>query len=218
LCNHGFASSAISPYVALMDGAGQLSLLELRGVACRRGGRLLFTGVNFGLNAGDALILSGPNGVGKSSLLRLIAGLLDPFAGSVARREAVALASEELALDREKPLAGALQFWAGMDGGNVRAALAAFGIAHLAPVPVRMLSTGQRKRAVLARTLSSNAQIWLLDEPGNGLDAEALPLLEAAIAQHRATGGVVIVATHQPLSLPGATSLALSAPTLEGAA
>lgn len=201
-----------------MDGLGQSPLLKLESVACMRGGRMLFTGVNFGLNAGDALILTGPNGVGKSSLLRLIAGLLDPFAGTVERRAPVALASEELALDREKSLASALQFWAKMDGGDVAAALAAFGIAHLSAVPVRMLSTGQRKRAVLARTLSSSAPLWLLDEPGNGLDAEALPLLEAAIAQHRAAGGAVIVATHQPLSLPGAKSLALSAPTWEGGA
>jgi heme exporter protein A len=207
-----------------MDGAGQLSLhemaplVELEDVACRRGGRLLFARVSFALAAGDALILTGPNGVGKSSLLRLIAGLLDPFAGYVKRHASVALASEDLALDREKPLASALQFWANMDGGDVAAALAAFGISHLAPVPVRMLSTGQRKRAVLARTLSSKAALWLLDEPGNGLDAEALPLLEAAIARHRAAGGVVIVATHQPLSLPGATSLALAAATNEAEA
>lgn len=83
------------------------------------------------------------------------------------------------------------------------------GIAHLAEVPVRLLSTGQRKRGVLAGTIAGARPIWLLDEPTNGLDAVAIGLLEAAIAAHRASGGIALVATHQPLALPGAAELML---------
>jgi heme exporter protein A len=201
-----------------MVGAGQSSfegrdsVLEFDRIACRRGGRLLFANVSFDLGLGEALLLSGPNGVGKSSLLRLAAGLLDPFAGKVNCQSTIALAGEELALDREKPLRDALQFWASLDGGNVAEALASLDMTHLAHVPVRMLSTGQRKRAVIARTIASGARLWLLDEPANGLDVAAVPLLEGVIARHRAAGGVVIVATHQPIALPGAASLLLAPP------
>jgi heme exporter protein A len=84
------------------------------------------------------------------------------------------------------------------------------GIAHLAEVPVHMLSTGQRKRAGLARVVASGAPLWLLDEPGNGLDADGIARLEAAMAAHRAAGGAILAATHQPLALPGAKSVALA--------
>ncbi len=184
--------------------------LRLDGLACIRGGRMLFSGLELALEGGAAALVTGPNGVGKSSLLRLIAGLLTPFAGTVAVTGKIALADEALALDREQPLAAALGFWARLDGGDVAAALVALGIAHLAEVPVRILSTGQRKRAVLARTLASNAEIWLLDEPGNGMDAAALDRLAAAMAAYRAAGGIVVAASHQPLDLPGAIEVPLA--------
>ena len=87
--------------------------------------------------------------------------------------------------------------------------MAAMGIARLAQVPVRILSTGQRKRAVLARAMASGAKLWLLDEPLNGLDAEGADRLAAAIAVHRADGGAVLAASHQPIALPGAGAVAL---------
>ena len=202
-----------------MTGKGQqaqfpISGLMLHNIACVRGGRMLFTGVSFTLGAGDALILAGPNGVGKSSLLRLMAGLLPVYAGEISRTGTLALADEHMALDARLPLAKALHYWAKLDGSDAKglcAALASFGLSHLADVPVRMLSTGQRRRATLARILLSKANIWLLDEPGNGLDTASLAQLNHAMAQHRAAGGIVIAASHQTLDLPGAAALTLEA-------
>lgn len=180
----------------------------LGGIGCVRGGRVLFEGVSVALAAGDALIVTGPNGVGKSSLLRIAAGLLAPVVGTVERRGTVALLTEASALDDERTLGWALAFWAAIDG--TASALDAVGLAHLAEIPVRLLSTGQRRRAAFARVVASGAPIWLLDEPASGLDAAAIATLEALIAAHRDTGGIALVATHQPLALPGARRLALA--------
>lgn len=188
-----------------------MTRLAFENVACIRGGRPLFSGVSIVVETGGAAIVTGPNGTGKSSLLRIAAGLLPVAEGLVRKDGAVALADENAALDRDLPLGTALDFWAGLDGRRDRVAesLAAFGIAHLAPVPVRMLSTGQRKRAVLARVLASGARIWLLDEPTNGMDADGIERLEQACAQHRTDGGIVLAATHQPFELPSAHSISL---------
>jgi heme exporter protein A len=208
-----FCPSLTLSYVAAMQGSGQSSQASLifDRVACRRGGRLLFADVSFVLEAGDALIVSGPNGIGKSSLLRVAAGLLDAADGRVERRGSVALADEHPALDLALPLYRALEFWAGIDGGQVGVALSAVGLAHLGEVPVRMLSTGQRRRATMARVLASGAKVWLLDEPGNGLDTGSIVVLEGLIAGHRANGGIVVVASHQGLAVPGAEELPLTA-------
>ena len=167
-------------------------LLRFEDVALRRGGRLLFEGLDLALAPGEALLVRGPNGSGKSSLLRLAAGLLAPERGTVERAE-LALADEHLALDRELPLGRALVFW----GPN---ALDALGIAHLAEVPVRLLSSGQRKRAILARVAASRAPLWLLDEPLNALDGDGAERLEQLVASHLADGGAVLAASHQPIA------------------
>lgn len=186
-----------------------MTLLELRSVACDRGGRRLFEGLDLRLEPGGAALVSGPNGAGKSSLIRLAAGLLRVSAGEVARSAPAALADEGLALDSKQSLAGALAFWAGLDCADPAEAMAAMGLTPLAGVPVRMLSTGQRRRASLARVLASGAPLWLLDEPANGLDSEGERRLEAAMAGHRADGGAILAASHQPLALPGAIRVEL---------
>nr|WP_269141514.1 heme ABC exporter ATP-binding protein CcmA [Sphingomonas sp. IC-56] len=175
-------------------------------VACFRGGRLLFEGVGFTLAPGDALLVRGPNGVGKSSLIRLAAGLLAPAAGKVRCTGACALLAETAALDPERELGDALRFWAGLDGraDAVPDALERVALADLARVPVRLLSTGQRRRAALARVIASGAPIWLLDEPANGLDEAAVAMLESVIERHRSTGGVALIATHLPLRIAAA--------------
>ncbi|MET0239961.1 MAG: heme ABC exporter ATP-binding protein CcmA [Sphingobium sp.] len=195
------------------DGKG--ARVALNDAACQRGGRLLFAGVGFALAPGEAALVAGPNGIGKSSLLRMICGLLPVYAGTVAVEGMVALADERLALDMDRPLGRALGFWAALDGrpsSGVAEALEAMALASLADVPVRMLSTGQRKRAVLARTIASGAAIWLLDEPANGLDIASIVLLADAVAQHLAAGGIVIAASHQPLPWAATVSLTLARP------
>lgn len=166
-------------------------LLRFSGVALSRGGRLLFEKLDLALGPGEALLVSGPNGVGKTSLIRLAAGLLRQDKGQVERTR-LALADERIALDRELPLERALAFW----GGGIEQAMAALDLAPLGPVPVRLLSAGQAKRAVLARVAASAAPLWLLDEPVNGLDSRSLELLAELIERHRSRGGAVLAASH----------------------
>ena len=188
--------------------------LAFRDVACVRGGRLLFSGVSFDLGPGDAAIVAGPNGVGKSSLIRIAAGLLAPFEGAVTCDADKALLTEASALDSDRPLIAALRFWAALDNGpapdtRIAHALSVLDLNALADVPVRLLSTGQRRRAAIARVAASGAPVWLLDEPANGLDTVSIARLETLIAEHRATGGIALVATHLPLAIPHAQEIAL---------
>lgn len=171
-------------------------LLRFEKVTLRRGGRLLFEDLDLTIQPGEAIQVCGPNGSGKSSLIRLAAGLLAPERGSVQRTK-LALADDHVALDRELPLESALSFW----GQSPSAAMDALGLAELEQAPVRLLSSGQLKRATLARVAASGAPLWLLDEPLNGLDAEGEARLTSLIEQHRAGDGAVLAASHQ--ALPG---------------
>lgn len=186
-----------------------MSLLAFCDVTCARGGRVLFEGLSFALAPGGAILVTGPNGAGKSSLIRVAAGLLRPAAGSIEGDTPSALLTEAASLDEELPLAKALGFWARLDGRAmaVADALTALALSDLADIPVRLLSTGQRRRAALARVVASGAPVWLLDEPTNGLDNAALGRLEDAIVRHRADGGAVLIASHTPIALPDAHTI-----------
>lgn len=176
--------------------------LKVDNLACLRGDRLLFEGLSFIVSPGDALHLEGPNGSGKSSLLRLLAGLLAPLAGTIEGPERSYL-GHDVALKPRMSLIDELQHWARLDDGEARlpAAMMAMNVADLAEVPCRHLSSGQRRRAGLARVIASGANLWLLDEPTAGLDTASSVLLENAMAKHRAAGGMVVAAVHGDIGL-----------------
>lgn len=199
-----------------------------RKLACRRGERLVFRGLDFTLQAGGALILVGPNGSGKSSLLRVMAGLTPPTTGTLSWDGADVCKDREAHrarlhfighADALKPVLSAeeiLRFWAGMrataktDAPDIGAALAQFGLGAAAQWPCLYLSAGQRRRLTLARLVASAAPLWLLDEPMTGLDSEAAAQLLAAIIAHRGSGGCVVLSTHAALDLAEAAVLSLA--------
>ena len=197
-------------------------MLTAAGLAAFRGERLVFRDLDFAIAAGGARTLTGPNGAGNSTLLRLLAGLLRPAAGTLAWNGEDALADPPLHarriayvghLDAVKPALTAaenLHFAARLTGGDAGEALAALGLGDLADLPARMMSAGQRRRLALARLALSRAPIWLLDEPTLGLDAASIDRLAALFAAHRAAGGLIVAATHLSLPLPGAAELRLT--------
>ena len=176
--------------------------LVVKDLACLRGDRLLFEDLSFTVVPGGALHLEGPNGSGKSSLLRLLAGLLRPFAGQISA-PALSYLGHDVALKPRMTLIRELHHWARLDGGEARlaGAMAAMNVAGLADVPCRHLSSGQRRRAGLARAMASGAPLWLLDEPTAGLDTASAQLLADAMAGHRAAGGMVVAAVHGDIGL-----------------
>ncbi|HVO13703.1 MAG TPA: heme ABC exporter ATP-binding protein CcmA [Alphaproteobacteria bacterium] len=192
-------------------------------LSCIRAERLVFQGVGFDIASGGALKLTGPNGSGKSSLLRLMAGLLRPASGTLAWnggdpadepgefRAALRYLGHQDAVKPALTVAENLDFWASLAGarGDGTAALSAFGLAALAPLPARFLSAGQRRRLALARLVAAPGRLWLLDEPTVGLDRASVAALEAAVARHRDAGGLVVVATHTEIALPGAAELGM---------
>jgi heme exporter protein A len=186
--------------------------LQLEKVAVVRGNRVVISGLNLSAGAGDVIWVRGANGCGKSTLLRLIAGLLPLLSGEVTAKGRVALADENAALDANSPVEKALRFWSDMDGASTaarEAAMTDMDLVALSDVPVRFLSTGQRKRANLARVIASNAPIWLLDEPYNGLDSASCARLDQTILNHAAAGGLTLVAAHQSPSINVADSVLL---------
>jgi heme exporter protein A len=195
--------------------------LEAEGLAAIRGERLVFSGLSFTLPPGGALLLEGPNGSGKSTLLRVLAGLgraevgtlrwngEDALSDRTTHATRVAYLGHQDAVKPGLTVAENLAFWGAAP--QIEAALARLNLARLAPLPARMLSAGQKRRLALARLALATAPIWLLDEPTLGLDTASVAALGTMLADHRATGGVVLAATHLPLPLPGAETLRLSA-------
>lgn len=194
-------------------------MLTAHALCCRRGDRWLFHGLDLSLAPGEALYLTGPNGAGKTSLMRMLAGLLPPSPtldgrkAGIAWQGSVAMLDERPALDMAQPLGTALAFWRGIDGAR-EVPLDRLGLELLLDVPVRYLSTGQKKRAALARLIGQGAQNWLLDEPLNGLDVAGVALIEDLVAHHCAQGGTAIVTSHQPIRLPHARTLDIGARAL----
>jgi heme exporter protein A len=197
-------------------------------LTCVRGGRQVFSGVGFTVDAGEALLVMGPNGVGKSSLLRLVAGLLRPQQGRLKLEGGdleLTIAEQAHYLghqDALKPSLSArenLGFWTALLGGEAARsdhALAAVGLDELAHLPAIYLSAGQRRRLAIARLIAVERPIWLLDEPTSVLDAAAQAMLADLIRAHVAASGLVLVASHGPIGLNEAKQLRLGQQAAQG--
>jgi heme exporter protein A len=201
-------------------------------LTCRRGERMLFENLSFTVGSGAGLVLTGSNGVGKTSLLRILAGLLQPLRGSarIEPAEDIPLAEQCCFIGVRDGLKGALtprehvDFWMAMAGSDERRpssaggdgcairTLAEWGLADMAAVPAGWLSAGQRRRLALARLACGMRPVWLLDEPLNGLDAWSVDRLKRLAAGFLAAGGILVVASHQPIDWPQLRPLALVGP------
>lgn len=177
--------------------------LSAKDLACRKGDRLLFRQLDLDLRPGDILHVRGPNGVGKTSLMRILAGLARPFAGHVERVGDIGMIDGRHALDPDRKLGDALRFWARLDGGvDIAEPMRRLGIDTLADIPVGYLSTGQKQRGVIARLLLRPRPIWLLDEAFAGLDTASQDLLADLVSEHCKAGGLCAFVSHQPVDLP----------------
>ncbi|MCP5085550.1 MAG: heme ABC exporter ATP-binding protein CcmA [Rhodobacteraceae bacterium] len=185
--------------------------LVAQNLTCKRGDRLILSGVSFTLNPGDCLILRGPNGIGKSTLLRVLAGLTPPAGGTLQiDADQIAYAGHLDAVKAQMSVADNLQFWAGIYGsGDAGQTAHHFGLDALADRLAHRLSAGQKRRLGLARLHLSGRRIWLLDEPTVSLDTEHVSLFEKAFADHCTAGGIAVISSHLDLNIPGAETLNL---------
>jgi heme exporter protein A len=202
---------------------GAVMQLSASGLQCLRGGREVFADVEFSLTSREALLVTGRNGSGKSSLLRMIAGLLRAASGNLTLEggdgehtigEQTHYLGHQDALKPSLSVAENLCFWTDYLGGHgeTKAALAALGLDALADLPAAYLSAGQKRRLSLARLVAINRPIWLLDEPNAALDAAAQNILTGLMRGHLAAGGLIVATTHGPLGLDAARTLQLGVP------
>ncbi len=187
--------------------------LSGRGLRCVRGGREVFSGLDFEVFSGQALAVTGPNGAGKTSLLRLIAGLLASSGGSIGLEggdgeltlpEQAHYLRHRDALKPSLSVSENLSFWVDFLGGeraDAAASLAAVGLDHTAQLPAAVLSAGQRRRLSIARLLGVRRPIWLLDEPTSALDTAGQAMFAALMREHLGGGGLIVAATHAPLDV-----------------
>ena len=188
-----------------------------RGLACERGERRIFSDLDMQLEPGQALVLHGPNGIGKTSLLKIWATLLRASEGELTwknknicddinqHRSRLHFIGHQNAVKGALTVRENVEAWTKIRGSHsnqVNKALSAFGIMHLADTPAQYLSAGQHRRTALARLVASPTELWLLDEPTVSLDADGTTCLQNVIADHRAAHGMVIAATHGELGLP----------------
>ena len=203
---------------SLTPGNSSLTL-QARDLSCVRGERTLFSGIGFELSAGNGLHVRGENGVGKTSLLRLLCGLSKPDAGQVLwnhesitkqgdqyLRELLFLGHRD-ALKEELSALENLQIYAALDDvalpvEKALAALWRFGLRGRENLPVNCLSAGQKRRVLMARMLTRQAKLWVLDEPFNALDVNAVAQLEALMTEHLNSGGLLVLTSHQAVNLP----------------
>ncbi|MCF6445429.1 heme ABC exporter ATP-binding protein CcmA [Nereida sp. MMG025] len=187
-------------------------MLSLADVTVARGGLPVLEGVSFDVGAGQALVLRGPNGIGKTTLLRAIAGLQPVLAGTIAHDEdAVAYGAHSDGLKAQLSVRENLQFWADVyGGGDVEQALHDMNMADLQSRPAAQLSAGQKRRLGLARLLVTGRPIWVLDEPTVSLDKFSVNLFADRVRTHLASGGAAVLATHIDLGLSEARELDLA--------
>ncbi len=192
--------------------------LEAHDLACVRGGREVFSGLGFAVAAGEALVVTGRNGAGKSSLLRTIAGLVRMAAGSLnltggdpelTPAEQAHYLGHQDALKPSLTVEENLAFWVQYLGGGAPGALSAVGLDAVAKLPAGYLSAGQRRRLSIARLIAIQRPIWLLDEPTSALDRDAQEQFAGLMGRHLAGGGMIVAATHGPIGLQQAKELRL---------
>lgn len=203
------------------------TMLEAQDLAARRGYSQLFAGLSFRVAAGEALVVTGANGTGKTTLLRMLAGLSEPTEGVIRwngqavrpfdpeLRHVLAFAGHSPSLKDELTAEENLTLLIELAGASVarasiHAALDAVALGKKRGLPARVLSQGQRRRIGLARLRLLQRRLWILDEPVTALDAAGTALLAALVAEHLDQGGVAVAATHAPLGLPEARVRALS--------
>jgi heme exporter protein A len=212
-------------------------MLRVHHLSCHRGNKPLFTDVNFHLQPGQALHLEGDNGVGKTSLLRILCGLSPADAGEVcwqdlpiqknmsAFRAALFYLGHGLSLKEELSALENLMFDAGVAGRTLTPAQALLALARMGlrgreHLPLRVMSQGQKRRTALARLLASQVPLWVLDEPFVALDTQAVDSLRGLLAEHVDQGGMVLFTSHQPIALASAhgASVAVQSYRLKGLA